>query len=398
MSSYYPTLGVFTLGLCASLPAQSVHVVDATSPDIQAAVNAASPGDTVLIKSGSASALVIDKSLSVLVDDGATATVGRVKIENIDASESVYVRGLNADAGNAVATNDRVFEIYNCAGSVWIEDCSVIGRPFQSTFTHWISSVPEIHEPLWVRFSDQVILIDSSFTGAPFIPSEHYAGHGAVFEASNVSAFGCTFAAGSGGSRGTPGVLIAHSEVYLQDSTCRGGQVANGCAVNGEGVLVLGPTSAFRHLDADLVGGAGQPAVGSCPALPAGPSVVMVAGTEDVLTATPPGLTFEGIRREGETVTFEMTGTPGNGACLCFSIGASSEYLRRRNGPFLLAAPRICIPSPIPPWGTVSLPLVIPELGPFQSVNLYTQIIEVRTGPAMTAGTGHVLTMFDRSF
>lgn len=89
------------------------------SDQIQAAVNAASDGDVVLVKGGAYSGViasfVIDgKALCVIGEDSPTANF---HVKNLPAGKSVVVRGFRWNAYNgAVFTNN--------SGPLWVEDCS----------------------------------------------------------------------------------------------------------------------------------------------------------------------------------------------------------------------------------------------------------------------------------
>lgn len=400
----------FVLG-AAVLPAQSVLVVDRTDPTaypwMQAAVDAASPGDTVLVVDAVDVGLSITKPLTVIAEEGATPGALAVSIRNIAAGEVVVLRGLTMSpllafaAGSGVGTR-AVLDVRDCAGEIWIEDCHAAGARNQSTHIYWAPKP----EPLRITNCASVVLLRSTFRGSTASTGvigsgSHYPGHGAVIENSDVYAYESSFVAGdsttSPPSRGVPGILAVHARIYLQQSTAQGG--LSTCArPPGEGVTAIGSTAVLRHLDSTLLGSPAKPAGGGCPAVPEGLAINLIGASEDALTGVGPGLTVEPLRREGELVTFTVSGTPGNILLLVFSAGASFQYQAIKKGPLLVQLPLVYVAYVVPPAGSASFSGPIPELGPFEGVNLFTQVLEVAPGPVEVAGPGRVVTMLDSSF
>jgi hypothetical protein len=107
--------------------AGNVLVVDASGGgayrQIQPAVDAAVDGDTILVKSGNYPGFTIsDKSLSVVVDFGASGTVQQsVGVLNLSASKSVLLAGFSIH-GNS---NGIAFLAQSVAGSLRVEDCTI---------------------------------------------------------------------------------------------------------------------------------------------------------------------------------------------------------------------------------------------------------------------------------
>lgn len=121
-------LALLIAGLVARAAEANVIVVAPSGGNftqIQPAVNAASDGDTILVRAGGyASFTVNDKALDLVADSGASVLVsGSVRIEQLAAARTVTLTGFAVEATSLspalVLTND--------AGSVRIQGCSIEG-------------------------------------------------------------------------------------------------------------------------------------------------------------------------------------------------------------------------------------------------------------------------------
>jgi len=193
-------LALSFLSLLSLVPAAQVHTVDDDAPadfaTIQAAVDAAQPGDIVLVRAGVYDGFsLLAKGVAVIADADADVEVRTpVKISDLPAGEVASLRGLRCAVfvGRALAAVD-------CDGSIWIEDC------------HWTAgfslffdkSSPDVmpHGASFERCVD-VTLQRSQFRGGP---------------GGNVGAFGQPYPGGSG--------------LYLQQSTA----VVSGSETSGGG-------------------------------------------------------------------------------------------------------------------------------------------------------------------
>ena len=236
---------VLAIGLLPSLvPAQGqVHVVDAAGgagaafTDLPAAVAAAAPGDTVLVRSGAYSPFTLDgKGLFVLADTGADVAIdGTVAVRNLPAGQSVMLRGL---ATGAVLHEGLLVE--DCAGGVRVEDCS---------FTGQAGTAP-----------------------SPFFPQQtlHYDGWaGARLENSGDVAFarceliggeGLQAHVGGGSGDGAHGLDMSGSVAVFEDGTCFGGRGGVGSLYLGIGGYPYpypgsGGVGASVHMSTLVVGG-----------------------------------------------------------------------------------------------------------------------------------------------
>lgn len=208
-----------------SLPATAGVLVVAPSgapfTQIQTAVDAASDGDVVLVKSGTYASFVIrNQELAIVADTNATVNVdGAIRVSGVAATRSVLLSGLHS-TGNALTDETRhgLFA-RNCAGALRVIGCELSGIPL----------------PLGVAF--------------PGYPNSHYqfllapcyGGQGAQIEGClDVAFVGCTLRGSdapptsgyggfgtrpNGGNTDGGSALYAHqSQVALADNTLTGGR------------------------------------------------------------------------------------------------------------------------------------------------------------------------------
>ncbi len=125
--------------------AQSVWKVKTTPvgsdfTDIQDAVNAASDGDIILVDSGFYSELDIDnKALTIQAEPGADVRIlrpfeyGSIIIRNLDSTQAVSLRGINAPRGTEGGFHQAGLVIRDCLGPVLVENgiygASSVGHP-----------------------------------------------------------------------------------------------------------------------------------------------------------------------------------------------------------------------------------------------------------------------------
>jgi len=126
-----PTCAV-ALALAVPAAAQgSLLVVDAAAgpgydyTEIADAVAAAGEGDALLVRDGIYAAFTVTgKSLLVVEDEGADARVrGTLAVSDLGPDQLVLLRGLRNLGPNAEG-----IVIERCAGSVWLEDCTLVAR------------------------------------------------------------------------------------------------------------------------------------------------------------------------------------------------------------------------------------------------------------------------------
>lgn len=256
-----------TLATPALLTAQRTWTVDGNGTGnftaIQPAVQAASPGDRILVLPGAYPAFQTSKGLDI--EAPVRATVAGVTVVNLGAGEQVQLSGFDV---SGVAVSAPVFVIADCQGAVLVTRCSVgvawfnppgpvarIERSVRVSLHHcqlWgIAGTPVTSpgEGLSINQSS-VALRDCFIDGGRGVDAGLQWGpqagaHAVTVASSNLLVAECTLTGGAGGS-GYGGL------------TCRNG------APGGAAVLVSGSSHClFRHASS-LSGGAGGPALAPC--------------------------------------------------------------------------------------------------------------------------------------
>src|SRR4030095_9313669 len=96
------------------------------------AVDAAQNGDIVLVRSGSYSGFHVEnKSITVVADLGALVAFMHAVAMSIPANGRVHLRGLRFNSQTFTGT--APLTLVDCAGPVWIEDCTLLGDMHSST-------------------------------------------------------------------------------------------------------------------------------------------------------------------------------------------------------------------------------------------------------------------------
>lgn len=351
--------------------AGEVHVVDAAAgpgsqyTDIQDAVDAASDGDTVLVRTGGYDAFIVtEKSLVITADSGEFVSASRITIQKLSADQSVRMRRI----GTYDLTNGPGLRIADCDGPVWIESCDIAG-PMQGS-THGVL----LENCAAVSFHRSTLRADSAMYG--------HAGHGLRASDSLVALYDCEVIGGNGNwsDRGSaldpgPGATIDGGLLYASGSSFTGGRGAGGSfqgscldAADGAAGLVLTGGAEAHLRDATTTGGEGGTAFTGCEDGQAGPDSEVLAGTllEQALPAR--SLVARGLVRSGDLLLLSMEGEPGDAALLVLALGQAPVYLAPAPplaGGAWLPHPATAVVVPLGTLvsGTTQVQFPVPELG-----------------------------------
>ena len=327
--------------VCPLARSQAVLVVDddavppASFQDVQQAVLAAQPGDTVLVHPGSYGAVEISgKGLTVLGladEQGLLPTVVELDVTGAPAGTEVVVRGLREVQGPV----DSACDVTACLGTVLLEDL-------------------ELEEELTVADSSGVALI------------RVLADDGLNASNSSVHAFDSTIRSTSTGFGGylDPGADLESSFLYASGCTIVGGPGWPGedsnefmlfCTDGGAGGPALRLTDSTANLlDTDLVGGPGGPGgtstlFGQCgPGFP-GPEVVGAGVT--LLDGVAHQLSVDNPVPEGQDIVTEFQGLAGEHLFLFAGFDLNPLYLPTWNGTLLPTLASLFVPLGALPAG-----------------------------------------------
>ncbi len=412
----------------APLAAQGqLWVVDNTSScplvdfaDIQSAVDAASDGDTILVRSlptqGPYAGFTISgKGLRLISEDsGGQAASGKssfrvagdVLLQGLPWLAEIVIGGMHTVGGAAVLVD-------GCNGEVWFEDC-YLDRELLST--------PAPAPALELVDSTTVALIRSEVRGVNatfgFFLASGPGGVGLRAEDTNVQAYDCTFLGGFGGNDSafvgdgydadSAVVLAGESQfnafgcVLIGGNGGGGGADAGSGGDGGHGLEMQSVLTSANLLDCSLTGGSG----GSCcfaVGAQYGASGEDIAGIGKSNAQTLPGLArrfaaSSATIAEGQPLNFQFDGQPGDLAILTFQLLQSHDFLPAFNGSFLLThVASVLVPGPLDANGALSWSISIPPglAGVGQSFGLYTQGVFQSVQPAFFLGPGAAVSILD---
>lgn len=303
--------------------------------DVQAAVNAAASGDTILIRGGvyvpSNQVLTVDgKSLTIqAANPGNVRVDGRLRITNLSAAQTVRVSGL---VFRGVSSVGPKLDLENNAGTVWIDSCRWVSESFLGWFGPGLRAVD----------CAAVVLNRSSLRGgnewAPSSPPP-VGPPGIELDQATLHAYDCSITGSTGGSysdsmggshyqEGGMGLasLSASDEVFLAGCTVTGGlgHAAPNCTDGGDALEVIGTV---RAVDTSFTGGTG------CPdGVPGTAGVEFLGGASvSMRTETP--------TRGGQDTLISFQGPPGTPVFVGFAPVPQVHFRPAHLGTALLGAP-----------------------------------------------------------
>lgn len=399
--------------------AADVLVVDAAGggafTDIPDAVAAAGPGDVVLVRSGTYSTFAIDGlSLTVTADRGASVVVqgstsgSGVVVSSLAAGGLVVLRGLAVVAPGSTGA----LVVADCAGAVLAEDCTLLGEESAGVL---------MRDAVQVRASAAVTLVRCQAIGGDAFPGTmpFQGGHGLSVVGSSVHLFDCTLEGGNGtifeplmvGDGGDGGRVGGGGFLYASGTSFLGGDGGPGSIFctsipeagdGGAGLRLLSGAPRAELLDTDVQGGAGGASFsGSCPPGSNGPDLDVKSGSANTIPGVARTLRALHPAREGETLTFEIAGLPGELAVLGLSGGHAPLFLGALEGSLLLAPAGLTtfVLGTVPGSGLLSVGVTVPPVTGATSSLVFAQLA-VAT-PAMPTdvrlGTGQALVLLDAS-
>jgi len=420
-----PAFAIVTLALpCATVRADVIVVDDDGGPGVDHtsfsdALAAAQSGDTLLMKDGVygggfALFAVSAMSLEIVADAGADVRLrAPLRVQDLEPQHVVRIRGLTVEQVGFIVEFGPPLNVQNCAGSVWVEDSTIIGplNPLKSDGTP-----VSVFNSAAVTFSRcQILAGNTSGSGAP-------APKGLQTASSNVYVFESTIQGGAGldgattgvfATEGGDGVRVSGGLFYAQRSSFTGGPGGDGAdglfgctdgEAGGNGITLVTADSVVRLLNCTVAGGPGggappAPCVGVAGA--AGVDVDDAVGSFFEFAGSGYSLCVEGPVREGEGLDIAIGGDPGDLLWLWITLGPAPVFLPPYKSPFLLD-PSFFTVIPlgaIPPGGRLAFSPTIGELGPgVEIVSLYLQIAGVSATHGPIAGTGQAVSLLDVSF
>lgn len=405
-----------------------VLVVDASSPtgftQIQAAVDAANDGDTILVGPGFYAGFAVhDKALDLVADtsagSGPVHIDGRVIVNGLAASRTFTLHGFEVRGTSSAPC----VVLAGNAGSVRIQGCSIAGAdapPCAESINGGVA--------LDVDLCQDVALVACTLRGGDGgnTPIEYgyggIGGDGVTPNQSRIAFYDCSVRAGDGGGAvpavcgatigyggaGGSGAWIASCPILFASDTTfeggRGGPAGSGFSFGSPGYGLVafglplnGPTRAW-WLASSARGG--PPACGNCPA---GTDVTVLApSTLTNCAGAARKLVMRGLAREHELVRLHFVGAPGERVELVISDTTRFALAAGGNG-VLLAGSRA--PSPVLQAGTIGasgvldLPWVVNDLGAgIAARRIFLQPLFVDALGRSTLGSPRTLVLLDSAY
>jgi hypothetical protein len=354
---------------------------------IQAAVDGAADGDTIVVRSGSYPAFTIDgKALVVVTDAGASAglSLGQgFQVVNLGARQHAVVRGLASSS----------IQLDSNAGTVWLEDIVQLGSIF---------GVFGGGSGLFVNASSSVVVSRCVLFGADAVGGPPF--HGVHAVGSTVHLFDTTVTGGRNnatiGPVGGSGVEVASSFVYAAGCTITGGEGSPGglCSAGGAGGPGLSAAAAGTPpvvLDSQLAGGLGGAALDFfyCPWRgPTGPASV---GALTTLTGVARRYELGSPASGGAPTTLDYYGIPGDLVFSLVGLAPAPTYQPTLLGTLVLPILPLLLPhGATDPLGELHTTVPLPGLPPgTPAATFYAQAAAVIPSGAARVGQPSQITI-----
>lgn len=335
---------------------------------IQAAIDAANDGDSILIREGFYPGFRITGKSLELMSAGATS-IESSSVSNLGVDQWVSLYQLNFIQLSQHLIHPTL-RLESCSGRVWVEK-SVVRAGWNSNGVNTIG--------MQVSGCQAVDLMDCLVTGAfgkDGMLGSQSTGDGSValqIEFSRLFAYNTTFLGGSGGSglpfptftteptethrggNGAPGLTAKTAELYLEKCFVYGGSGGQGslgslgvpCGSGGDAAYALELDSAPSWMRGSQLqqGAAGSPGLASsllCSygVAPPGP----ISGpVPDELPGPARRLEFSGFAQEGQSAALVFRGLPGEFAFLLLAPAPAGEFLPAYQGARLVSYPGLTV-------------------------------------------------------
>ena len=307
---------------------------------IQEAVDAAQDGAVVLVRAGFYASFDVDGTgLVVAADLGADVVIdsGLLEITGVPAGSEVALQGLRIRAGQAGSVR-----LADCAGAVWFQDCALEPTP------------PPIFiglNALEANDCSAVTVVACSLESAPQVTPAFDTPPGLQASGTNLFLYDSTFVGGAGvnagadlfgatapGEEGGPGARLSGGFAFASGCAFTGGKGGDAfdfgtpmqcepAGDGGAGLRLAGGAPEVHLLDGTTTGGAGGAPGGPCPMGAAGPGVVQLTGTLTPIAGSARHLSATPVLREGELLTLDFEGGPGEPVIVGFGLEQGPLFL-----------------------------------------------------------------------
>jgi hypothetical protein len=407
----------------------NVLVVSATGGapyiDIQSAVDAATNGDTILVKSGTYDSFFIaNKALVVVADTNANVIVNNgVQVRSLAVDRDVVLAGMTLHGDpNATDWHGNGLYLKSDLGSVRIR-CTIYGAT---------SAMASFTQPTFAG-AQVVSCSDVAFEGSSLHGgvTSYATGAGLDATGSHIAMYDTSAYGGSGlpadcasetGAFGGAGVTLASSFLFASNATFQGGAGGNGVqgilcggwpgngGNGGAGILIASstPGSDAELLNVQLVGASGGfggfgGLFNGDPGQPGSPSVVADGSTLNTLSGPQRSMTAASVVRELAPLALSFHGQLGDTVGVYIATSTAFHFLPAQEGVKLVSADHAPVYAALlgsaDASGNLSTNLSFPDLGTgVQSKEIYLQAIVITSQGSRILGSPISVTVLDSAF
>ncbi len=305
---------------------------------IQPAIDAASDGDTILVKSGNYAGFTIDgKGVVVVQDSGASAQIlGTIAVQDVPVASRVVLNGLKVRPPASSTASAYGLHARDVAGALRLHRCDIAGANGAHGAADCSTMLPAISGSVGMRLENAP---DVAFTecyawggkggnhGCAVSGAPGAGGDAVVCASSSAVLYLSELFAGDAGSGGAGSAnggdsarLDAGSGIFSAGSLVLGGRGSNptfaarACSPAGDGGAGyhwIGTPSFLWRLGGVLQGGAGGSTSGCSNQGAPGPAA-LGAGSPFTFAVSPLALQAPSVAREGQHVAITVVGDPGD--------------------------------------------------------------------------------------
>lgn len=395
---------------------------------LQAAVDAAVSGDTLLVKTGQyVGPTIVGKQLNVVADSNAKVVVeGSIEVHGLLGGTHVLFAGLHVTGAPNSATTDRyALRVSDSLGSIRVQECELNGAPVTpSQYDLHAVVIENAHDVAIVRSvctaadfgggcgvkatSASIALHESALSGGdafgttPLSPGNGLPG-GDGFDGASSFLFtaGSTFHAGNGSASSSGGQCNyggnGGSGVSLGDSV-------GGCE---QVICVTSVTSTAIELANVSAGGLGGSDPGgacglclNCDLRPGPPGLAYLGeSATQHLAGSACTLSARSVAREGTVLTLRFRGTPGDKVSLYVGDAGGFRSDAQWRGVKLVetGAKRLRV-GRIEPDGTLTYFLAMPSVPAGSARTMFLQALHESGGGQFTLGSPLNVVVLDAAF
>ncbi|MCK6446440.1 MAG: hypothetical protein L6Q99_08630 [Planctomycetes bacterium] len=326
----------------------------------QAAIDAASDGDTLLVAAGTYNGnFTIDAKSLTLLGSGVVQVNGKARVQNVAANVVVALVELRITGPNVSGSGAplHALELTNCAGNLRLQDCTIVGGKPNDSF----SGAGVCGDAVVATGCPRVMLVRSTVTGG-------YAGYFSGYQAvrggnaitstnSALALWSCTVRGGKGsdetwpsGGDGGDALALQGWGAFVSGGSIQGGSGGGGdyigCTTSGNGgngVVITG--AQLDLLDVSVLAG-GKGTFGPCGLGQDGEPLIASNAIVDVLQGLAREFDCQDRVVDGGALTWNFEGEPGD-----------RVFMLQSAVPTFQLAPAIGIASVPWPWKLAVQPL-----------------------------------------